>query len=393
MRKHCSWLVLVLALFVAPQAARAQYYEVPPVIFTGPLSHPRYEEGGFYTALEFLWWQQYRPIRSQRVAVRGLIDFDGSIDGSGPGQFVGSGAEALNTNQLEGPHTYQPGFNLTFGWRFESGTSVFFEWTHLWESRYAASASLAPPLLQAGAQGADSFLFSPVFNFPIEFSGNPRNVAVGNLGATFGIWNAASNMSIQFQQRFDKYDLGARIPIWQTDSFRNYGLIGAHIVGLWERFRWRTADLDEFGQGNPLTTGVYSNIVSNRLYGVHMGCGNEWYLGSTPIGAFSVSLDVEASLSADFVKARARYETEARSASATRSRNLYAFVPGAEGKLSFWWYPWEGIQVQLGYSGQIYLNTIGSRYPIDFNYGTLDPEWQHVSRWLHGLNFGVGFIF
>ena len=41
-----------------------------------------------------------------------------------PGTFIGSGADALNTQQVHGPQTYEPGFNLTMGWRFENGVTV-----------------------------------------------------------------------------------------------------------------------------------------------------------------------------------------------------------------------------------------------------------------------------
>src|SRR5207237_1588772 len=134
----------------------------------------------------------------------------GSITGTA-GQFVGSRAEALNTNQLEGPGTWQPGMRVGLGWRFEGGAVLSLNWYHLHDSRYSATASLAPPGLQGGVNLADTFLFSPVFNFPVNFAGNPFNVFPGNPGATFGIWNAASLETISYVQRFDMVDLSLRI--------------------------------------------------------------------------------------------------------------------------------------------------------------------------------------
>ena len=74
-----------------------------------------------------------------------------------------------------------------------------------------------------------------MFNFPINYAGNAFNLGgpnAGNPGATFGIWNAASLQTIGYVQRFDMVDFTMRVPVWQTDSYRNYGLIGPrrHLV-------------------------------------------------------------------------------------------------------------------------------------------------------------------
>ncbi len=121
--------------------------------------------------------------------------------------------------------------------------------------------------------------------------------------------------------------------------------------------------------------------------------GNEWWLGESPIGAFSVSLDLQASLYLDLVKGRAGYELGDRSTEASRSRNMASLVPGIEGRLNLHWYPWEAIEVQLGYDFFALFNTVASPNPIDFNYGTIDPQWQSVNRLLHGIKFGVGVVF
>src|SRR5207253_10032319 len=51
MRIRYSWLLVLSALLLAPLRAHAQNYEVPPspLPYTGMLSHPRYEQGGFFT--------------------------------------------------------------------------------------------------------------------------------------------------------------------------------------------------------------------------------------------------------------------------------------------------------------------------------------------------------
>ena len=398
MRTRIGIGILALAsVFVvgSPAYAQGQYYEVPPssTIFPGPLGHPRYETGGFFTAAEFKFMRQNVPIGSQLIARRGFIDVDGSITGA-PGTFVGSGNPALNVAQLDDSGTFVPGMNLTVGWRFMDGVTVSLSWWHLADARYAASASLAPPGLNPGGNLADSFLTSPVFNFPIEFAGQPQNVALGNQGATFGIWNAASLMQINFVQRFDMVELTGRFPITQTAGYRSYGLLGPRAVIMWERFKWRTVSTDVTGVAGPEDVGLYSNVVSNRLYGVHAGMGQEWFMGDTPIGAFSLSIDTEASLYVDYVKGRARYERGDRFIAATRARNFWTLAPGLEAKGNIWWYPAQAIQVRLGYDIFALFNTMASRNPIDFDFGRIDPEWEKgITRYLHGLGFGVGIVF
>src|SRR5262245_41717285 len=97
MRTRFAWLIL--AFLAMPATLRAQAQEVPPVDFTAFWSHPRYEDGGFYCAIQGLYWRETRPLRNETVAYRGFIDVDGSITNR-PGQFVGSGTAALNTQQL-----------------------------------------------------------------------------------------------------------------------------------------------------------------------------------------------------------------------------------------------------------------------------------------------------
>jgi hypothetical protein len=393
MRKRLSWLFLCAALLVAPAKLQAQNYEVPPVDFTGPLSHQRYESGGFFVIMEGIYWKTNRPLASQAVAYRGFVDVDGSISGA-EGTFIGSGQEALNVNQLRNSGgSWQPGFDFGLGWRFENGTVLTLKWYHLVDARYAATASLAPQGLIGGQGLPNTFLFSPVYNFPIDYAGNPFNTAVGNPGATFGIWNAASLQTIQLVQRFDMVDFTMRAPIWQNDCYRCYGLIGPRGLTLWDRFWWRTVDADVNGLANNGTIADYTNITSNRLYGVGVGFGNELWLGDTPIGGFSVSLDVEASGYMDLIKGRASYELADRSTRATRARNLASVVGSPEAHLNFHWFPWEAVEIQVGYDFFAFFNTYASPYPIDFNYGNINPNWSSVTRVFQGVKFGIGFVF
>src|SRR5260370_14904842 len=99
---------------------------VPPVDFVGPLSHPRYEDGGFFVGTEFMYWRQTRPILSQSVAFRGFTDTNGGVTGK-TGSFVGSREEALNTNMVQGAGTFQPDLNIFVAHRFKNRRPVDLE--------------------------------------------------------------------------------------------------------------------------------------------------------------------------------------------------------------------------------------------------------------------------
>jgi hypothetical protein len=391
LRVRVRWLLLIAGLFLVPQAARAQT-DVPPVLFTGPLSHQRYDAGGLYTAAQFLYWATNQPLRSQTVAQRGFLTIDNGL-GNAPGTFFGSGAEALNVEQLTGPSTYQPGWEIAIGWRFEGGIAVELGWRHLVQANFHATAGLISPNFVLGDALQDTFLFSPVSNFPSQWAGNNRNFTQGNIGTTFGIWNAASFMQINYTQRFDTYEVKARVPIFETADVRTYGIFGPRIVWIWDRFNWRTIDANELGQSSPSTAADYNNMISNRMYGVHAGWGHDWFLGSTPIGGFSFTCEIEGGLYLNLAKTNAGYELEDRSISSTRSRRFSTLVPSAEGRIGLWWYPWEGISIQLGYDMMAFFNTISSHRPIDFNLGTVDPEYGHqFYRGFYGLHGGISFV-
>jgi hypothetical protein len=319
MRTRTGWLALLLTAGFALVPSRGQAQEVPPAdpALPIPLYHDRPERGGFYSAYEFVFFRQTNPIKEQLIAVRGFNDVDGTIQLAQslltgtpplnqivPGQFIGSGAPALDAEQVAGPVSWQPGWRLTAGWRFSDGASIEFRWMSLTETKYNAVASFLPQPVRGtfpvGANLADTFLFSPVFNFPNEFAGSAfkivpsvslpsssANAAVAilpgppsvisstvvtstgntvtttttNIGsvflsasanqggafvlpqAAFGIWNGASIMSLSFVQRHDQYDLVGRWPIGQTECSRWWVTAGARHVSMWERFFWRAVSL------------------------------------------------------------------------------------------------------------------------------------------------------
>jgi hypothetical protein len=428
MRTRTGWLALLLTAGVAlaPTGVRGQ--EVPPAdpVVPLPLYHDRPERGGFYAAAEFMFFRQDNPLKGQVIAVRGLLDFDGSItrdlngtlvnptNGGTPviapitvlpggiinfptvtsgtpqvANFIGSGTPALHADDAGGPLSYQPGVRLTLGWRFEGGVTAEVSWWMLSEAKYQAVATLVPPGLNAGPLLADTFLFSPVYNFPNDFVGPPFKLALGNPNAAYGIWDGASVMQIAFVQRFTQYDITSRIPIFETDYCRCYGLVGMRHVSEWERFTWRTVAEDFNGQADQTDVAIYSNVVSNQMYGPFIGCGNEVYCGH----GFAFSLDLKTAGMIDFVHEIAKYERGDIAIASKRAKRQWEFVPEFEASGNIWWYPIEGVQIKVGYDVMEFLNTIGSPDPVNFNYGGLDVNWTHVARFMDGFHAGIGFIF
>jgi hypothetical protein len=318
---------------------------------------------------------------------------DGSVQGT-PGKFIGSGAAALRTDDVAGPGTWEPGINLTAGWRFRSGIVLEASWWHLADARYSATASLIPQGFNVGRDLADTFLTSPVVNFPLNYAGPSNEISVGSPNALFGIWNGSELQTIDFVQRFDQGMVNLRIPVDQGEFHRFYGIVGGRAVIMWERFRWRTVDGDINGTSAPDDVAIYSNVVSNRWYGANVGCGWDWYWGSSPIGAFAISCELQGSVGIDIVKKRAKYELSDFSTAASRARNEYTISPLGQVDVSLWWYPTQAIQVRFGWQGLGIFNTVAAPHPIDFNLGAIAPPWERgIHRFFHGLHAGIGFVF
>jgi hypothetical protein len=381
---------------------RLQLAEVPPddPIIPLPLGHDRMENGGFFVAAEFLFWRQTVPLHNQVVAVRGILDQDGSISQAlggpnVPGSFFGNREAALTTNQVTGPGSYEPGFRITGGWLFESGLEVEINWIHLFQTKYSASAGVDESFGRNGNLLQNTFLTAFVFNAPPEFAGPATKVALGGPGATFGIWDAATTMTEEFVQRFEQVELSARIPLMGNDCNRTYWMIGPRADWLWQRYKWRTVSVDlNTGAAGQDDVAIYSNIVSNRLYGVHLGCGYDWNTGTTPVGTFAVSIEGQVAIFADIVKERAKYERGDFAIASQHAITTYTGVAELEGKINLWWYPTSAIQMRIGYDVMTFFNTVSSPDPVSFNYGTLDPPFKsNIVRVFDGFEAGIGFVF
>jgi hypothetical protein len=234
-----------------------------------------------------------------------------------------------------------------------------------------------------------------VFNFPPDFAGPATKVNLGNPGATFGIWDASTTQSIELLQRFDQYQISARFPLFGDDCNRTYWTMGPRMAWIWERFKWRVVANDvNTGQAGQDDVALYSNVLSQRLYGPFIGCGYEWCKGTSLIGALSITLEGQAALLADIAKEIVKYERGDFAIQNKRSKTDYSFVPELSASINLCWYPVQSVQFRVGYDVMAFLNTIASPNPVSFNFGGLDPPFDkgHL-RVFDGFRAGVMFAF
>ena len=349
---------------------------------------------GFYAYTEFLIQSQTFALGKQRVAQRGLVDTTGAVTGA-PGTFLGSGEVALTTGDF-GKTSMQPGWRMGIGYKFDNGVAVFLQFNQMIDQTYSAGATLATRNGQNQADLANSYLYSPVFNFPPDYAGPLVKTGFDLFNATnaggnfYGIWNGANVMDIKYQQRYTEALAGARVPLLQTEWSRVYGLGGGKFGWFFEKFTWRTVSADVIGRAFPSDTATYTNILSQRMYGPYIGCGHELYLGSR----VAISADVTGALLASIVKERAYYQLGDKSTKAKRSLNEFDIVGNGNVDLNMWWYPIEGVQFRFGYSLEGFFGTRAMTEPIAFNFGQLAPGYGRQDfRYVSGFNIGLGLFF
>ncbi len=390
-------MLLVTAVAISSSVtARAQFddYSVPgrpEIIAPIPTGNP--SGNGFFVNSSFVILTQTFALGKQDIAVRGLLDSTGALTGA-PGTLIGSGRVALSTEQF-GRRSFQPGYNIGFGYKFDNGVAVYANFTQTTRQKYSAGASLVPPFFRGSADLSDTFLTSPVFNFPPDYSGPDLKTTFDTNpaftpGNFYGIWNGASVMDIQFNQSFTQGEMGARVPIFQTEYSRVYGLAGARYAWFLEQFYWRTVSIDLIGRAFPSYAAEYKNTLSQRMYGPYLGCGHEIYLGKR----LSFGLDLTGSALMSITKERVKYELGDHTTQAKRSRNEFNIVPNVNADFNLMWYPIEGVQMRAGYTFQSYFNTRYMKEPVAFDFGALDPVYStRAYRFVSGVNFGVGFFF
>jgi hypothetical protein len=390
-----AWLGVVLALLV-PRGAWAQDYAPEAVPMPWPLYSTHPANGGLFLTGGFAMYQQTNPLKDQQIAYRGFLTvLPGINDVNGnpipSNTFVGSRDLALDTNQVQGPAQWQPGFVVEGGWRFSNGSALSVGFLFLSNTSYRAAATLAPPGLNVRVDQSDSFLTAFVYNFPPEFAGPPQKLSQGPPGATFGIWNAASIMTEYFVQRGEQLEATYRVPVYENETYRISGLIGPRFFWIYDHYNWTTTDIASIGLEDPSWVGVYDNIVNNRMYGIHAGCQQEWYLGY----GFAAMLGLQGAAFVDMASTQAEYQRAIRYAPPQMKRvtKEWTAVPEIQATPALMWYPLEGVQIQVLYDAFVFFNTVASPRPVDFNYGAVDPGRERIARFFQGFQANIAFIF
>ena len=341
-----------------------------------------------------------------------------------PGQFVGSGAAALTTTDIGSP-TFQPGTRLTFGYRLRNGIAFELNYMALTAARRTAQAGIIPPpgFPFIGRDLAETFLSAPFYNYSPFLAGPIRDVISGvdignpdgsggsslfvpqapedlrNFGGyivpAYGIANGAEIFEQSFRQRFATGELNARVPLFQGEVTRTYWIGGFKYIGMQERYRLRIVDfgLGDVNDGSitqsPTFVMVYTNKITNRFYGMTIGCGSEAYLGM----GWAVSVEARVGAAAETSRVVTQVERGDGNYQLKHTSNQISAVTNFQAGGYLWWYPIEGIQLRVGYE---YLGIVGARRspnPVDFDLGRLQPEVKGTYFSLDGFVAGVAFIF
>jgi hypothetical protein len=310
---------------------------------------------------------------------------------------------ALDTEDL-GRTTWGAGTRFTLGYRLDNGWLFSLSWLHLFDIKYSGGAGpLGPFIFTPGDTGENTFLTAPVYNFSPDFVGRnpfPNPPFTGN--PTLGIWNAASDMTILFTQRYVNVDAAGRFPVFETENARSYAIAGGRYSWIWERFQWRTVKpfLIDDGAGNFVfqTSGDsaarYINTVSQRMYGPMVGAGHEVMLYSGAAGAFGAGVELTGSMLLNVVKERVKYIRDDERTQAKRSWNTFSIVPNFDVSYNLTWQPVDGVSMRVGYNMFNYFNTYYMKEPVSYNVGALDPAYEKKFwRLLHGINVGVAFTY
>ena len=111
MRMRVIGLLVGLVALAGPGAIRAQ--EVIPRPFVGPLSHPRYEDDGIYTALEFLFCEEIPMSRRDQCEAKdgpaGVARADKRHRRNGEVRFIRRFAIRRMPRDFSGDRMVQPG--------------------------------------------------------------------------------------------------------------------------------------------------------------------------------------------------------------------------------------------------------------------------------------------
>ena len=172
-------------------------------------------------------------------------------------------------------------------------------------------------------------------------------------------------------------DFTTRLLTYKTECFRSFTTFGPRVLLFSQDFLF----------GNPLFGFANNYNVDNNMVGVFVGCIDEWYLGSNPLGAFSFTLEGEAGGYLDFVR------QVAGTAFASNAINSFAIAGTLQAKIGFIWYPYEGISIHVGYDLLAIINAQVAKEPVNIVGGGVNATLNPNLPFYYGIYLGIGLVF
>ncbi len=166
-------------------------------------------------------------------------------------------------------------------------------------------------------------------------------------------------------------DVTTRIITYQTDCFRSFTTFGPKVL--------------LFSQDFPIFFNNYN--VDNNMVGLFVGCMNDWYLGSNPLGAFAFELEGNAAGYLDFVR------QVAGTPFASNAQNSFTLAGSLEGKMGLAWYPYEAIRVEAGIDLLAIINAQVAKEPVAIVGGAVNSQLNPNLPFYYGFYLGVSFVF
>ena len=108
----------------------------------------------------------------------------------------------------------------------------------------------------------------------------------------------------------------SRFKTYETDCYRQWATWGPRAILTSEDFA---------------LPGGKSYSVDNNMVGLYIGCMNEWYLGTNPLGAFSFTLDGDIGAYANFIRQAAGSPFGSNTFNSSPCRAAWTARPGSSG--------------------------------------------------------------
>lgn len=187
----------------------------------------------------------------------------------------------------------------------------------------------------------------------------------------FNWWDQFVTPNPGAPEKFQIFDLMWRFPTYDNGCFRQWGTWGPRFI----------LESQDFVFPGPITYDVDNNMI-----GGYIGCMNEWYLGTNPLGAWSFTLDGDIGAYANFVRGAAGANGGSNSAS------TFTLSGSLQGRAGLIWYVSEGITINVGVEALTIINIQQPNNPSVQGNSINASLIPTMPIWL-GVYLGFGFVF